>query len=358
MMLTGDATCKWLGEINLRQGSRARDQFASLLLASQSSRFGVSLGLMGLTTNVRVTRDLGYGTWVDENLRVTPDPYGHQKLIFLDATSGHKFQLVPENTNFMQFLCMNEKWWLQIREEGNLLVITNLKAHSEPPILISIPDDYRVVESMSFSKLNSQQALMLMTTTKRGNPQQMHTVLAVVDIARTYVTKSLQIVSWNQCSFPQRYFESNYVSRIHLMKNKAGQNVFIVEIKPHEHMSDLKVVYAIQQSGAVTQLMFQNSSRGGLSNQLSGSLFSLCNHEKVALDIWDCNHTISFTQHTPLNTVERSSNFLAGSGLTCLIEDRKRLQVLDATTSGFVASIEVLHPGFELAELHSDKSLL
>ncbi|KAH3758358.1 hypothetical protein Pelo_9860 [Pelomyxa schiedti] len=369
--------------LTLRKGIQARDQLASLLVASQccrcgnnsaagvlgpvlvrqlwdtwgigterkvvvavtatngallpmAVRFGVSIALMGMTTDVHIACIYGY--WVDYNLNVMQ--VGANVLRLSDATTGGSRELVPQRRFAMNHLCMNGKWWLQIKREGHLLVVTNLQGDNTGELaFVPLPKTHSIVKSMSFCKLCSSQSLMIM---KRGHKS----LLFVVDIARTYATKSLQIVSSTQCTCG--YFADDCVEQIILMKNKAEQNVFVVEITiPNPPYS---VVFAVQQTGVMSKLMnHAEPPPGGILSQLSSSLFSLCTLKK--LDIWDCNDTA-----LPLRTLQISaacegpafSGILSGNGLICLRGDNNQLLVTEATSGVVVASIDFLQPGWDL----------
>ncbi|KAH3722946.1 hypothetical protein Pelo_18348 [Pelomyxa schiedti] len=393
---------KWSKEtITLRQGNRARDQFAALLLATAQSRsrrrgfsshagvlgpalarhlwdtwvigterrvvvvarlgkraetspkmavkFGVSLALLGLTTDVHVGRCREDEFWITGSLCVTEGETLSSPWVLRDTTKsggGVGRNLGPHHRDFFLNLCVNAKWWVQSIKERNVLAVTNLQTPEEEynPVVVPIPENYNVVQSMSFNKLSSSQALILMTT---GSGRQPNTMIVVVDVQGTYATKSLQIVSSTQCPFPQHYFRDSSVKSLLLLKNKSGRNVFIVETIPCDRYHPRCAVYMIQENGAMNMLFVESDwFFDGMFHQLSGSLFSYHHQRQKRLDIWDCNDADDFKHETsPLRTFRVPKGVLSGGGLVILVEARTRLQIVEATSGLVVASIDFLQPG-------------
>ncbi|KAH3763624.1 hypothetical protein Pelo_4522 [Pelomyxa schiedti] len=386
---------QWFKEITLSRGNRARDQFAAFLLAtSQSSsrcginsparvlgpalarqlwdtwaigterrvavvgmvsrgncgwtvtiKFGVSHALLGITTDVQIVRDTGY--WVSGNQCLTQQSPG-LPWVLKDPTTGTERKLVPEQLDFTQSLCMNEKWWLQVRDEGSLLVITNMQTHDDP-VLVPIPDTYHVVETMSFNKMGSSQALILMTTESDRQP---NTMLVVADVEGTFTAKSLQIVSSTQCAFPRHYFRNRSVKSL-LLKKKSGQNVFIVETIPRDfpEIEEKGNVFLIQANGEMNKLFSDQINVDGMFHQQSSSLFSYYHHIQKRLDVWDCNDIEAFKRQTsPPSTFRVSSDILSGGGLVIFVDAGRILQVVEATLGIVVASIDILQPGCSLQD--------
>ncbi|KAH3742487.1 hypothetical protein Pelo_16109 [Pelomyxa schiedti] len=392
--------CLCLGEIALRQGNRASDQFVVLLLALHSSgcggnsparvlgpalarqlwdtwvigtqrkvsvvaaanrgtegggwtiviRFGVSLALMGITTDVSVT--CSDSVWVGEDLCVRHEGRGSPLCALTNTKSGRIRKLEAEQKDFMRCLCMNGMWWLQIRKEGNLLVVTNLQTcgDGDHQVLVPIPECF-IVQFMSFNKMSLSQALMLMAGAME---QQLNTMLVVVDVEGTYTTKTLQIVSSTQCEFPRHYFRDSGVKSLLLLKNKSGQNVFIVETIPCDLCKPPSAAFIIQATGE-TRKVFCDSNYRGTFHQHSGSLFSYYHTGHMRLEIWDCNDTESFNQKAPLITiqVDGKQNFgvLSGGGLIFAIEDSTRLKVLEAKSGHIISRLDFLKPGWILQNL-------
>ncbi|KAH3742493.1 hypothetical protein Pelo_16115 [Pelomyxa schiedti] len=400
------------GEIALSQGVRARDQFAELLLASQcrrcgsnspagvlgaavarqlwdtwvigternvvlvvlrragkcklvtdTIRFGVSVALMGITTEVTVThRSEGVDSSllrVGDNLTVslcTPVYSGITSVVLKNSTSGDERHFGAERDPDLSVhhLCINGVWWLQTIDKGEMLVIRNLQAPSDA-VVVPVPENYHVVESMRFYKMNSSQALILMTTDSTLKEHQLSSLLLVVDVASTCASKSLQILSTTHCLFPQGYLLKTRVKSLLLMRNKAAQNVFIVMTETTDSFSPtISEVYAVQPNGEMKDL--STFFRFGPLTQLSGSLFSgvhMTPSGRRLVGIWDCSDTADIGSHQPLRTVGCDQQVvftvLTGGGLACFIEEgNKTLQVTEATSGFIVASLEVVGPNVTL----------
>ncbi|KAH3760568.1 hypothetical protein Pelo_7610 [Pelomyxa schiedti] len=236
-------------------------------------------------------------------------------------------------------------------------------------------DNYRVIESMSFSKLHSSQALIIMTTNSDCD-----THLVVVDVASSFTTGTLEI-------------------------NASGNLVFIVETVDNAPEGS-RVVFAVQVDGTVTKLTSYPKELGlyysdfTLATQLSFSLFSLFSEDTrdlsakdckrlgikdfdvvpkwvggKKLEIWGCGTSIE-----PLRTVYRipaekldpprpavpvpyiSSHIpptLSGGGLVIeLSENNRQLSVTVASTGHVVTLIDFLPPGWWLEPPRSRASFL
>ncbi|KAH3742486.1 hypothetical protein Pelo_16108 [Pelomyxa schiedti] len=286
-------------------------------------RFGVSQLLMGITTTLSVFRVSQPSTWVSEQMFVND----RGKVAVLSTVSGEKIELEAETRGYS--LCMNSKWWLQRRSRGDYLVVTNLKNLEEEQTVVPIPHGFRIVEPVSLNKLNSAQALILLTN--RNDPWDKE-LLVVVDIETTYRTERLHVVSSTHCFFKKDYWKHHWLRCILQTRNQNGQKEFIVETSKPRSDSVLHV----QANGTTTEIYEQGQI---ILYQLSGSLFAL--HTTTAITIWDCNSTPA-----PLRTIEVQNicSFLAGSGLIFQTPNSGRLQVHEATTDIAIASINFHEP--------------
>ncbi|KAH3762812.1 hypothetical protein Pelo_5354 [Pelomyxa schiedti] len=334
-----------------------------------SLRIGVSMLLFGMTTGLCVTN--GDADWVDENVEVTESDLSDMiRVTNVARGESCTFELseVAEPFSRARPLCMNGKWGLRLRVARNLLTIIKLNTKKkQEPVDAPIPDRYCVKGSMSFNKLCSSQALIVMSTNSGRDAH-----LLVIDLDSTYTTRTLQIVSSTRCQFPEGHFLSHSVRQICLMKNNAGKNVFIVETSMSRNRD--RTVFAVQFDGTVTRLSSHSQAiHSMLSSQINGSLFSLlipgnlpenskendsilcCDPDK--LEIWDCNDTAIWGSHQQnpvmVYTVPSHKGHLSGGGLIVLITGGNTLQVTEAVTGHIVASIEYAYSSFPVAVLYA-----
>ncbi|KAH3762729.1 hypothetical protein Pelo_5422 [Pelomyxa schiedti] len=391
--------CCWIGEIAVRQGIRAQHQFAALLVASQCCRcggkshagvlgpalakqlwdtwvigterklavvvqqklstladatkscvirFGVSLALMGLTTEVQVARESCL--WATGDMLLEPVHMGGPVHILKNVVSGKETRLEVE-THYRTTWCINGTWLVQPSVDGKALVVTEVQNEEGAVVHVPLPENYHITESLNFNKMCSSQVVMLMTM---DNSHSRSSLLAVVDITSSYATKVLQIVSSTQCAFSQR----NSVKAIYLMKNQADQNVYIVETSAQDIDGNVAhIVLAVESNGMISEL--RREYRGWwraeepLFGQLSGSLFTLSDLHG-GMEIWDCSCTASFTRHSPLRKFTPTTTLpvLVGGGLILFIDDHHQLQVVEGTSGFCVASIGLL-PDFHLNAMWS-----
>ncbi|KAH3759915.1 hypothetical protein Pelo_8270, partial [Pelomyxa schiedti] len=213
--------------------------------------FGVSPLLLGITTGIRLVAltelcgASGECWWIDESkIFIKECGVLAPALWLLDSLTGKKRCLKPrdpENLLVGPISRPNGEWWVEYNG-NNKVVITNMTAE-EPPVCLEFPNADFTIESIDPVKVISSQALMLVT---RGSS----TSLVVFDVAKTYTTKSPQFVSTLPDvlqAFPEHWYTCNAL----LMRNKAGQNIFIIEAFSFDDMGS---VIAVEPNGVAHTL--------------------------------------------------------------------------------------------------------
>ncbi|KAH3722687.1 hypothetical protein Pelo_18607 [Pelomyxa schiedti] len=367
----------WIGEIAVRHGIRAQHQFTALLLASQCCRcggkshagvlgpalakqlwdtwvigterklavvvqqklsmldamkscvirFGVSLALMGLTTEVQVTRE--YCLWVTGDMFLKPVHMGGPVHILKNVVSGKETRLKVEN-HYRTTWRINGTWLVQPSVDGKALVVTEVQNEESAAVHVPLPGNYHITGSVNCNKMCSSQVLMLMTMdSSEEQSGSDSSLLVVVDITSSYETKVLQIVSSTQCAFPRRHS----VKAIYLMKNQADQNVYIVE------------TIAIVIIGTATHIVLAVESNGMISAL-----------RREYREVWKSGTAAApqVSLHSPLRKFTPTTTLpvLVGGGLILFIDDHHQLQVVEGTSGFCVASIGLL-PDFHLNAMWS-----
>ncbi|KAH3732455.1 hypothetical protein Pelo_16717 [Pelomyxa schiedti] len=372
----------WLGALGLQTGQWACDQFGALLIGTHSARCGRYSQLARVFGGTDAVRHLW--DWMLESKRVFVvdalvgsgnDRNGRRGVLrtvriellplLLGVTSlcvvreaqrgiwlvRKQFGCEPEMgwaLNDATFLnrdhgeCfgvssgVNRQW--SVRWNALALFVTNLAEKGTRPAAIPLPRCYRSIQSINPSKVIPSQAVMLTSC-------QQQTDLVVIDIAKTWETKTLQVNEED---------DDEPVSVI-VMENKRGQNVFIVEIF---HAGSGRFVFYVQSDGTAEILYHvPNWYKRPLVSQLSKSLFSVYYPSRAqpsddwgsVLNILDCNDISA----VGVRGIKRVKRYLAGGGLVFTVDesDRKSLTVIEASSGVAFASVSFLAPGNNLVDL-------
>ncbi|KAH3767225.1 hypothetical protein Pelo_899 [Pelomyxa schiedti] len=321
-------------------------------------RFGMSPILMGVTTVVQVEAT-GKLIGNDENSkkRVDGDRYlemengGHPEVWIRNSTTGEERFLRQEDGSAVAS-CANAKWWVQLKKEGMELSITDIEVEGgdlAPEVSLMLPDDIVPDSScLALDRLVSSQAVLLM---EHIHGTRRFSSFLVVDLAKTFSTRTLQVAESTTCVFPHQNTSVVWkVGEILMMRTRSNQTVFIVDTFNWEGKS---IILAVQPNGDVTKIYTQVYDCRIF--QVSSSLFSIYNDEANRLDIWDCNET------TKKHPVSRSMHeledqgIMGGFGFITFVQDGE-LQVIEASSGVVVLSMEI--DAWRIAGLFSETSFM
>ncbi|KAH3762145.1 hypothetical protein Pelo_6013 [Pelomyxa schiedti] len=263
---------------------------------------------------------------------------------------GREACMIPRmNSMLREPYSVNQEWWLQWINNGTTgysLVVRSLgcvgvddRDHDGdeglPVVVVPIPDCWYFGKSFSFSKLNPSHAMMIVDGGEKGG-----IAIVVFDVAKTYSTKSLQVVSTTHCgTVTPEWLNNFHLGNILEMRNRAGETVFVFEASSLASYHTPSVVYAVQPNGDATQVYSEIGA--GVLTQVSGSLFSIYHKSTEVLDIWDCSDTSPATTRKPLRSFNEGKKCISGGGFQ-FIANKRQLQVIDAESGNNVVTIEFL----------------
>ncbi|KAH3762719.1 eukaryotic translation initiation factor [Pelomyxa schiedti] len=305
-------------------------------------RFSVSpllLGIMGRMVAIPSAQipAVDGAQWVDENRFIGVDGLTTERpeVLMFDALSGAKKMVIRREEGSISHLCANRSWLVNLKSGGELFVVTNMETVGVDPhgVAVVLPDPYSRATFLVLNKVITSQAVMLVVERTEGKNARSH--FMVVDVAKTYSTRILNVVGTTP--FPQhRKLHVSMVEAIVVTQNKVGENVFIISVVNDRRES---VVMSVQSDGEIRRLCAQKKDI--LLRQVSGSQFSL--YHKQRLDIWDCNDTTH--RYPVIKCIPQHVDapaFLVGGGLIVLIEKHhETLRFIDTSSMRVVVSFGI-----------------
>ncbi|KAH3731781.1 hypothetical protein Pelo_17390 [Pelomyxa schiedti] len=199
----------------------------------------------------------------------------------------------------------------------------------------------RALNSISLCKTTQSQAVMVVGENKES--KDIPTAqLVLIDVAQTYATGSLHVVSSTSCTFPLQLW--GCVSYVLLMEDQSGENVFVVEMDDGGHSWVCSVKNGVTET--LIKVTWRHFSGRELehrvAHQLSRSLFSVYTPRNEELVVIDCNDTSTAKRVIPNVS---NNGHISGAGFIFVVaggcgpEENCSLQVIEALSGVTVACI-------------------